>query len=198
MYLTKNRFPLAVRAIALCCACFLLLTCADMFLPGTERNVFDNLVRLHVVAQSDGEFDQSLKLLVRDAVVERFGAAFAAETSVDGALALINANLDALRDTADEVLSSHGAPYLSKVELVREEYPRREYGSFTLPEGVYYSLRILLGEADGQNWWCVLFPPLCFGGGIQSFDRAGIDDNGKRVFGTKKYRFRFRFLELFW
>ena len=134
----------------------------------TDLHVYDPLsdggvLRLHVVANSDSERDQSVKLAVRDAVlrfetaagtVKRSENAFSAENALrDGGAGLLCA--------VNETLESCGADYGAQLELGEFEFPQREYGDVIYPAGRYRALRVLLGDARGKNWWCVLFPPFC-------------------------------------
>ena len=197
MYLKNSYYSLTARCIALFCACFLLLTTVDLLAPQDEKKVFQNLIRLHVLANGDSDEEQRVKLLVRDAVIEECGSLFSGMTDSESALYTVNENIATVEQTANRVLSEQGATYTAKVVFGREQYPQRDYGDMSLPAGEYYSLRVLLGEAEGQNWWCVLFPPLCFGVSTGSFSDAGIDSGSSKVFTNKKYTFRFKLLEWF-
>lgn len=123
-----------------------------------DRQMLDGqLVRLHVVGASDSTEDQSVKLRVRDAVLECVGSLGNPET-VEEAKALLRENLPAIEQAANRALNGLET---ATVTLCREVFPIREYESFTLPSGVYESLRVRIGEAEGRNWWCVVFPSLC-------------------------------------
>ncbi len=129
-----------------------------------EAEIYDKVVRLHVLAQSDSEQDQALKLKVRDAVL----AYCADELSDCGTRAEAEQRLcgmlDTLTEIADDTVRKEGFDYTATVTLGMEEYPRRQYDGLCFPRGEYLSLRVILGEGEGQNWWCVLFPSLCLGG----------------------------------
>ena len=198
MYLKKRTESLAIRCIALFCACVLFLTAVDLLIPRGEAKVYENLIRLHVIADGDGAEEQRIKLLVRDAIVAECGDLFEGLTDSETAIKTVNANLDRIRSVADRVLEAEEAGYKAEVVFGREDYPVREYEGFVLPSGNYYSLRVLLGRSEGQNWWCVLFPPLCFGASGSSFSDAGIDSGSSKVFTDRKYSFRFKLIELFW
>lgn len=118
-------------------------------------------MRLHVLANSDTEEDQALKLLVRDAVLER--ATEILEQSADRAEAEIRLreSLPELEAIAEETVRATGYDYAVTAELEDTAFPTKEYDGFSLPAGEYLALRILIGEGVGQNWWCVVFPPLC-------------------------------------
>lgn len=157
-----------------------------------QASLADKLVRLHVIANSDSEEDQSLKLRVRDAVLD--AASGLREEDLP-------ASLDLLAEAAEREVRMAGYDYPVSAKLGRESYGTRDYGTFSLPAGVYRSLRIEIGAADGRNWWCVLFPPLCFasceefedaalGAGLEEEDVELMRGRGQDV------QIRFRFLEL--
>lgn len=127
----------------------------------TQDALADKVVRLHVLANSDSEEDQALKLRVRDAVLERATELLRRSTDRREAEGLLRGQLLELERLAGEVIAANGYDYPVTVELTDAEFPTKEYDGFTLPAGRYLSLRVLIGEAAGQNWWCVVFPPLC-------------------------------------
>ena len=132
----------------------LLLGAAAFLMTGvwalnTQRDLADKVVRLHVLANSDTEEDQALKLLVRDAVLER-------ATEIR-----LRESLPELEAIAEETVRATGYDYAVTAELEDTAFPTKEYDGFSLPAGEYLALRILIGEGVGQNWWCVVFPPLC-------------------------------------
>ena len=185
------------RIILVFCACFLLITAADVFLPGNESKIFDGAVRLHVLADSDEDGDQNVKLLVRDAVLDEYGALFSNAESSEDARKTVENSVANIKETADRVLKENGFEYRSTVCWGKEKYPSREYDGVKLPAGEYYSLRIMLGSGKGHNWWCVLFPPLCTGASSSRLCDTGVNISSSRVFTKKKYIFRFKFLEWF-
>jgi len=137
-----------------------LLIFAGMLLAD-KQTLGNDLVRLHVVGASDTEADQTVKLFVRDAIVAHTDKLLAGAQDADAACAILEANLDALTQTANEALMAAGSTDIAAVSLQREAFPVRHYESFSLPSGVYRALRVKIGSAQGANWWCVLFPPLC-------------------------------------
>lgn len=142
----------------------LLLAGFVMSLPVREdAAIYDKVIRLHVLANSDSESDQALKLTVRDALLGEVAALTEDCTDREEAAALLAAHTDGLRQTAEEALRAQGCPLAVSVVIDEEHYPTREYEGVRLPAGRYTSLRVMIGEAEGQNWWCVLFPPLCVG-----------------------------------
>lgn len=121
----------------------------------------DKVVRLHVLANSDSPEDQALKLKVRDRVLERATEILEESENRTQAEARIRGNILELERIANQEVQAQGYSYPVTAELAEVQFPTRTYQGFTLPAGKYLALRILIGEAQGQNWWCVVFPPLC-------------------------------------
>ena len=127
----------------------------------TQDQLADKVVRLHVLANSDSEEDQALKLRVRDRVLERATELLEQSADRQEAEALLRGNLLELENLAAEEIAAAGYDYPVTAELTDTTFPTREYDGFTLPAGEYLALRIVIGEGAGQNWWCVVVPPLC-------------------------------------
>lgn len=134
---------------------------SSVFALQTQEELADKVVRLHVLANSDSEEDQALKLQVRDAVLARAEALLSGTLNRKEAESLLRGQLLELERLALQTVREAGYAYPVTVELADTEFPTREYDGFTLPAGEYLALRVLIGEAEGQNWWCVVFPPLC-------------------------------------
>ncbi len=184
------------KLIALFCACFILLTAVDTLIPRSEAKVFDNVIRLHVLAFDNSDQAQGIKLLVRDAILSECGDLFSESGDVIAASEKLTENLSRMEDIANRVLLENSVDYKATVEWGIESYPTRVYEGFSLPAGSYRSLRIKLGEAKGNNWWCILFPPLCTKAS-SDFSASGINEKDSEVFSKPKYRFRFKLLEFF-
>ena len=127
----------------------------------TQAALSEKVVRLHVLANSDSEADQTLKLQVRDCVLEHAEALLRNAENRQEAERLLREALPELERIAEREITRRGYAYDVKAELETASFPTREYDGFALPAGDYLALRILIGEARGQNWWCVVFPPLC-------------------------------------
>ena len=127
-----------------------------------ETALADSVIRLHVIANSDRENDQKLKLKVRDAVLEKFGNELDTYEGIDYSRAEIEKNLELIENCARDVIDSSGYDYDVKASLGKSDFPTKTYGDVTLPAGTYEALKIEIGKAEGKNWWCVMFPPLCF------------------------------------
>jgi stage II sporulation protein R len=118
-------------------------------------------LRLHILANSDTEQDQRIKMEVRDAVLLATQAGIEACDTEAQAEEYVNDNIEIILITANEVLKENGAPYCAYAQVGTYHFPERTYQDVTYPEGDYRALRIVLGEGKGRNWWCVMFPPLC-------------------------------------
>ena len=119
------------------------------------------VIRLHVLANSDSEEDQALKLEVRDRVLETTSALLAGETEPQAAAVLLDQHLDYIAQTAAQEISAQGHDDRVEVRLEQTWFPTRQYQGISLPAGNYLALRVLIGAAEGHNWWCVVFPNLC-------------------------------------
>lgn len=145
---------------ALMIALALFLVSGAMALQ-TGSELADRVVRLHVLANSDSEEDQALKLKVRDRVLVQAEALLRQASDRAEAEALLQAHLSELERIAQAEILANGYDYAVSAHLEETEFPTRVYDSFTLPAGKYLALRLIIGEGGGRNWWCVVFPPLC-------------------------------------
>lgn len=166
----KQKFKIRVtRTITLVIAVFILTTVGvDLYLnlanKGNEvvEGISESLIRFHVIANSDRDADQAVKIKVKDAVVERMQELLKDAETVEESRSIILENMDLFKDLAEEVLMSYGFTETVAVSLQNESFPLKQYGDIILPPGEYEALVIRIGKAEGKNWWCVLFPPLCF------------------------------------
>lgn len=130
--------------------------------PSCQEAIADEVIRLHVIADSDRECDQELKLKVKDAVVERLRGELDEAESVEEAREIMKDNLGELEAVSQEVIEQNGFSYRARASLGQAVFPVKQYGDLVFPAGEYEALRIFLGRAEGKNWWCVMFPTLCF------------------------------------
>lgn len=140
-----------------------LITCViwGASLLSDRKALNDNLIRLHVVANSDSEQDQMVKLRVRDAVLESIQADLKQVADIAEARDYLQENLPKIQSVTEQTLRSLGVDTTAVVSLTKEAFDTREYDTFRLPAGIYEALRITIGEGEGKNWWCVTFPTLC-------------------------------------
>lgn len=164
----------------------------------TQDGLADKVVRLHVLANSDSPADQALKLRVRDAVLERATEVLKQSADRGEAEALLRNELPELERLAEQEVRANGYGYAVSVELTTTEFPTREYEGFTLPAGEYLALRILIGEGAGQNWWCVVFPPLCTAASAETAAMAAgfSEDEVSLITEEDGYVLKFKTVEL--
>lgn len=160
----------------------------------------DQIIRLHVVADTDDAVDQEVKLLVRDEILKLLEPIKTNAATKEDALAQLQEQLPALQDAANRVLSKLGEHYRAVVTLGEEAFPARDYDTFSLPSGVYDSLRVTIGSGKGKNWWCVVFPDLCNSAVIADTEEisveAGFSDSLTNTLTRKEdYQFRFWILD---
>lgn len=122
----------------------------------------DEIIRFHIRANSDKDLDQSLKLKIRDKILEEMGDRFVGISSITESRKVISSNMEKMKSIAEKVIEEEGQNYNVEISLGQDYFPTRKYGNIVLPTGEYETLLITLGEGKGQNWWCVMFPPLCF------------------------------------
>ncbi len=195
------------KKILICALAVLTLALISAIFPiHGEAAIYDTVVRLHVVANSDTDEDQALKLKVRDAVISVITPAVKnCKTQAEAAEA-INSIIPNIESAALTAIAENDFSYPVSVKLCREYYPTKSYESCAFPEGKYLSLQVLIGEHEGQNWWCCLFPPLCLSAATaddkssneDAFISVGLtDEQYKLITETKdpKYRVRFKILE---
>lgn len=125
-------------------------------------SISDSVFRLHVIANSDSSEDQNLKYIVRDNVLEYMNSITTGITNKEKIIKIISSNLDNFKKIAQDTVYAHGFDYNITVEIGNFEFPTKTYGDISFPPGFYDALKIKIGNAKGQNWWCVMFPPLCF------------------------------------
>ena len=160
-------------------------------------NITDTVFRLHILANSDSEADQALKLKVRDAVLEKSAYLFENNASAEESARAAEEHLDEIRQTAEQVISENGSDYSVNCEVTEMYFDNRVYGTVTMPAGEYTALRITIGEAQGKNWWCVMFPPLCLPAAEKKQELSDVlSDGGQALVESKpKYEIRFWLIE---
>ena len=156
----EHGYKLKFFEIALLIGLAVFLTSGALALR-TQDELADKVVRLHVLANSDSEEDQALKLRVRNAVLEQATAILEQSADRREAESRLRGQLLELERIAAKEIAAEGYDYPVTVNLENADFPTKEYDGFTLPAGEYLALRILIGDAAGRNWWCVVFPPLC-------------------------------------
>lgn len=149
-------------AVILLCITLIIFSVVINNRPEERALANDDLIRLHVIANSDSPEDQALKLKVRDGLLERYTEVFKAVNCAADAKDAIRENAVEIRRLAKKIIKDNGYDYDVEVELGTYSFPTKMYGKNVYPAGDYEALRIIIGSGQGANWWCVMFPPLCF------------------------------------
>ncbi|MBQ3202557.1 MAG: stage II sporulation protein R [Clostridia bacterium] len=188
----KKRWMKAVAGALVIC-----LTLSVCQLHGTCESVRENVVRLHILANSDSAEDQALKLKVRDAILEASADWQEIAATPEEALALAEKRLPELQAVAEQTVAAEGYDYPVKAEVCRMYFTTRQYDTVTLPAGQYDAVRVAIGEAEGQNWWCVMYPPLCVGAASDRKKATSLwsDKQKKLVQGGDRYVVKFKVVE---
>jgi stage II sporulation protein R len=192
-----NKFrPWECALLAALCVTLL----SGLWANAAQARLSDELVRLHVVGASDSDFDQGVKLKVRDAVISYLSPRLEDASGPNEARAVIEDSLENLRAVSENARRLAGSDRSVTAAIETESFPTRDYESFALPAGDYVSLRITLGGGEGKNWWCVVFPPLCTGS-VETEEDAFDELSGEssRLIRTEdgEYRLKFRIIEFF-
>ncbi len=166
-----------------------------------KEQLREQIVRLHVVADSDSAEDQAVKLEVKDAIVTYLQEKLEGFTDIDQVKAYLSSHLEALKEVAEETLERLGVKDRVSVSFEEEAFPVRYYDTFKLPSGIYQSLRIRIGQAQGKNWWCVVFPTLCIPQTGEEFQDvaagSGFSDTLSQTLSNEEgYEVRFFLLDL--
>lgn len=127
-----------------------------------QDNIANGVIRFHILANSDSSRDQDLKIKVRDSILSEFEDELSAAKTREQTIEIINKNIDNIELSAEKTLLKNGSAYPVKAKINKDYFPTKKYGDVTLPAGRYDALRLEIGEAKGHNWWCVMFPPLCY------------------------------------
>lgn len=176
----------------LCCTCLLSL-CG--FTAACE-DISDRVLRLHILANSDSEEDQTLKLKVRDAILEETDGLLDGVISTEYARQALQEALPRIEKAAARCLRLNGSDDSVAVELCEMYFTTRQYDAVTMPAGVYDALRVTIGEGKGHNWWCVVFPPMCLSGAVQQpLDDVLTDKEADIVTDPSGYEVRFKIVE---
>lgn len=150
----------------ICILAFLLFIyttiCAISYAKSVSEDLENSVFRLHVIANSDSKEDQNLKYIVRDKLLQYMNSYLSNTSTKEDAIKIANEHLDEFKQVAINTIKEQGYSYNVNVKVGNFEFPTKKYGDISLPAGFYDALRVEIGEAKGQNWWCVMFPPLCF------------------------------------
>ena len=158
---------------------FIIFVCisAYSYADTVSSNLSDSVLRLHIIANSDSPEDQKLKYAVRDSLISLMDSLSLDTTSKSDAIKIINSHIDEFYNVAIDTVASYGYNYPISITIEKSSFPTKIYGDITFPSGIYDALKVQIGEACGKNWWCVMFPPLCF----VDIDSAVISDDSKNL-----------------
>lgn len=193
----KTGIILTVAALA-CCA---MLQYRRQWIT---EDIAAKVIRFHVLANSDTEKDQNLKLKVRDAVGAYMGPKLSGISNIDDSRQVIQENMAEIVRTAEGVVAQEGYTYDVKASLTTTDFPEKTYGSYTFPEGRYEALEVVLGDGKGHNWWCVMYPNLCFFNSVyevvdeeaeQSLRCVLTAEEYKSLMENKNYKVKFALME---
>lgn len=169
-----------------------------------SKDLYNKIIRFHVIANSDGVLDQNIKLKVKDKILEYIYPKLKDSKSIEESRAILNNNNKEIISIAENVVRNNGYSYSVRSSLSRENFPIKTYGNITLPQGNYEAYKVVIGEGKGQNWWCVMFPPLCFVDvtkGAVAYKET--EDKMKMVLNNKEYneinnkiQFKFKIVEI--
>jgi stage II sporulation protein R len=165
----------------------------------TSDNIRREVLRLHVIANSDSAVDQNLKLRVRNAVLEAGADIFDGSVNVENAVEKITPEISYLEDVAQKTIEESGLNYNVKITIDKEFFTTRTYETVTLPAGDYLALRVVIGSGNGHNWWCVMFPPMCISAADKDEEISQVfnSDEVSLVKSNPKYEPRFKIIEIY-
>ena len=197
----RDKIFLTALIIAFILYCAFFITC----FASASGEIRESVVRLHILADSDSQIDQEVKLKVRDALLERNTELLSGKVTPENAEEYFESSKDELEKCANEVLKENGFNYTAKITLCKEYYTTRVYEDLTFPAGVYTSVKVVLGSGEGKNWWCVMFPPLCVPTATGEITTDGevaleeyLDEDGKKIVSSKgKFKVGFKVVELY-
>lgn len=188
-----KRIEISLMIAVMTSFCFSMVSFAVV-----SDDIREDILRLHIIANSDSEKDQELKLKVRDALLAGGEEYFDGSINIDNAKEKLLPELNSLEQIAEDTIKASGFDYDVQITLKREYFTTRTYKDITLPAGKYLSLNVKIGEANGKNWWCVMFPPMCVSAADENTVLASVLNTNELnlVNRNPKYEPRFKFVEL--
>ena len=185
-----------------------IFICAQSYVTAVSSNLSDAVFRLHVIANSDTDEDQSLKLKVRDALLKYMNNLCSNCNTKEEAISIASQHRNDFQNIAEQTILDNGYNYSVKININNFYFPTKNYGDISLPAGMYDALRVEIGEAKGQNWWCVMFPSLCFidisSGVVDDEAKENLEENLENESYTiisnntnSNVKFKFKLIEFF-
>ncbi len=198
-----NKTMLYIIAISL----ILTLSSIITYAKSAKSEISENILRLHIIANSNSEYDQALKIKVRDEIVKQASSLFSNSLSIEETKEIAKSSLDLFEEIALNTLKSENCSDTVHAEIGNFSFPTKSYGSVVLPSGSYDAVRIVIGEGKGENWWCVMYPPLCLVDGVVEMkpeSKAYLKENlSEEEFSliteseAPEFEIKFKLLELF-
>ncbi len=158
----KFRVYLFLSILLFCTMTSMILMAKAKANEDIQNHIAKEIIRFHVIANSDSKEDQALKILVKNALVQDLAPLLNATSTIDEARSVLIRNIENIQTIAEKIIKNEGYTYPVTVSLENTYFPLKIYGEYNFPPGYYEALRVQIGSAEGQNWWCVMFPPLCF------------------------------------
>lgn len=203
VFYLKHRNSLETVLLLLILSCGALWKYGDYKQQQTQQDIAGKILRFHVRANSDSSKDQALKLAVRDAVGAYMQQELQGVDSLAQCTSVVESNLQQIIQTAEQVIAQEGYCYPVTAQVESVEFPEKTYGDYTFPPGDYLALNVIIGSGKGQNWWCVMYPNMCFHGAVyevvdedakRSLKRVLSEDEYDAVLKGGQYKVRFKFL----
>lgn len=151
---------------------FIVLNQSYAYSMNIKKNIADNVIRFHVLANSDTNYDQELKIYVKDMILDKYKSDLIKLSTREEAIDFFNQNMKNIENYAESLVKDKGYDYDVKCELAYTQFPTKSYNDITLPKGEYLAFRVLIGDYSGENFWCVLYPPLCY---VEAVDQDNFD-----------------------
>lgn len=202
----KKTFGVLTLAAVICVLSYVVNAVTAEKEDPLQPAIAEKILRFHVLANSDSEEDQAVKEEVRDAIGAMMEPRLSEAHDIETTRVIVEENMDDIIGVAEQTLWENGFDYEVTAELTHTEFPEKTYGSYTFPEGEYEALEVIIGEGKGHNWWCVLYPNMCFRGSVYEVvdDEAGealkevlTPEEYEDVFDSGDFKIRFKFLEYF-
>lgn len=189
-----------IKKVEISLLCALILTVLTAFVDFEVKceDLRENVLRIHILANSDDAADQELKMKIRDNILLSGLSQFESCTDLDSALSAAEDSLDEFKSVAEKTVKENGFDYEVNVRLGKRYFETREYDDFTLPAGVYDSLIVEIGKAEGKNWWCVMFPSICVPSCTDASLRDTVDSETAEIAeNPQNYQIRFKTVEIY-
>ena len=189
-----NKKLLTLSLVSALIFCFLI---SMLSFSASCEEMYENIVRIRIIANSDSEEDQNLKIKVRDAILESSSSLFDDDADYDEVILIAKNNIDCFLKVANNTIKNNGFDYSASAEIRQEFFDTKVYENFTLPSGNYETLVVTLGEGKGENWWCVMFPSVCVGACSATLEDSISENAAEKAYNPEKYVAKFKIVEIY-